>query len=550
MKRTNLAKVLTVLLCAVMLAVTFGGCTGGGKLDENQSLVYNLGAQPESIDPAINTAVDGANVITACFEGLTRLDENGNVKPGVASEWTISDDGLTYTFKIRKDAKWSDGEKVTAKDFAYAWERALDPETKAEYCYQMFYIKGAEEHYLALADKKTSSFESVGVKVKDDYTFEVTLKAPTPYFLELCAFPTLMPVRKDIVEKDPEGWALEPETYIGNGPFKLTAYTQKDSMEFEKNMKYWDAKNVTLSKMTFTMIVESSSAVGSFNKGDLDLIESPPAADIPSLKSKGEYRTVPYIGTYFVCFNNKRAPFDNPKVREAFTLAISRQPIIDAILKAGQKPATAFVPFGIGENATEEFRTKGGDYFKHEGDIERAKELLAEAGFPGGAGFPEIVYLYNTNENHKRIGEALQDMWSKNLGVKVTIQNQDWAVFQETRKQGEYDIARHGWIGDYMDPMTFLDMWLTGGGNNDAKFENAEYDKLIKDAQKETDPAKRMKMLHEAEDIFMKEFAVCPIYFYVSQVCEKPYVKGLYKTATGNLYFEHVKIDVEKKNAK
>jgi oligopeptide transport system substrate-binding protein len=550
MNKKNLSKVLALLLSVMMLTVLFAGCGKSSSKDENQKIVYNLGAQPQTIDPAKNTATDGGNVITACFEGLTRYDKDSKMKPGVAEKWDISDDKVTYTFHLRKDAKWSDGSPVTADDFVYAWKRVLDPATEAAYVYQLFCIKGAEEYYTALSKKEDADFNNVGIKVKDPNTLEVTLKAPTPYFLELCSFATFMPLKKDAVEKDPEGWTMDPSTYIGNGPFKLTEISEKEKYECAKNDKYWDAKNVKLNALTFVMIIEPSSAMGSYDKGDVDVLDAVPPEEIQRLKDAGEYNIVPYIGTYFACFNTKKAPFDNEKVREAFTLAIDRQPLIDAILKAGQKPATAFVPYGIYEEGTTEFRTKGGDYYKPEGDVAKAKQLLADAGYPNGQGLPEITYLYNTSENHKAIAEALQNMWYKNLGVKVKIQNMDWAVFQDARQQGNYQIARHGWIGDYSDPMTFLDMWVTGGGNDDAKYSNPQYDKLIKDASAEPDAKKRMEMLHQAEDILMKDYPVCPLYFYVNQVVEKPYVKGVYKVPTGGIYFDNAYIDEDAKAGK
>lgn len=542
MSKKKLTKLLAALLGVLMVVSLFGGCTGGSNSDANQSLIYNLGSEPETIDPALNTAVDGGTVITAAFEGLTRLDENNKIKAGVAEKWDISADKLTYTFHLRKNAKWSDGKPVTANDFQYAWLRALDPKTEAEYCYQLFYIKNAEAFFNGKAKA-----EDVAIKVVNENTLEVKLEAPTPYFLELCSFATLMPVRKDIVEKSPKEWARNMDTYIGNGPFKVTKFTSKDAIEFEKNKEYWDAKNVKLSKMTFVMVVEASSALQSFEKGEIDLIEAPPSAEIPRLKQDGKLKIMPYIGTYFVVFNNTKAPFDNPKVRKAFNLAINRPQIIDAVLKAGQKPATAFVPDGIADGDGKDFRSKKTEYYKPEGNIEEAKKLLAEAGYPDGKGFPEITYLYNTSEAHKKIAEALQDMWSKNLGVKVKLANQEWAVFQKTRQAGNYDIARHGWIGDYMDPMTFLDMWLKGGGNNDAKYDNPKYDELIKKARVEVDVNKRSQNLHDAEDILLEDMPFAPIYFYVSTICEKPYVKGVNKTPLGTIYFDRAYVDEKAK---
>lgn len=538
MSKKNLSKLLAALLSVMMVVTLFSGCTGGGS-SANQSLIYNLGSEPQTIDPALNTAVDGGIVITAAFEGLTRLDEKSAVKPGVAEKWDVSADKLTYTFHLRKNAKWSDGKAVTAKDFQYAWLRALDPKTEAEYCYQLFYIKNAENFYNGKAKA-----EEVGIKVVDENTLEVKLEAPTPYFLELCAFATLMPVRQDMVEKDPKGWARNMETYIGNGPFKVTKYTSKDAIEFEKNKEYWDNKNIKMGKMTFVMVVEASSALASFEKGEIDLIESPPTAEIPRLQKENKLQINPYLGTYFVVFNNQKAPFDNPKVRQALNLAIDRPQIIDAVLKAGQKPATAFVPNGIldGDGKTD-FRSKKAEYYKPAGDIEQAKKLLAEAGYPDGKGFPEVTYLYNTSEGHKKIAEALQDMWKKNLGINVKLANQEWAVFQKSRQNGDYQIARHGWIGDYMDPMTFLDMWLKGGGNNDAKYDNPEYDKLIKQAKGELDSAKRMDLLHQAEDVIMADMPFAPIYFYVNTMCVNPKLKGVVKTPLGTIYFDHATME-------
>lgn len=539
MKKNISLRLVSALICILMTMSLFAGCGGGSVNSANQVLTYNLGAEPETIDPALNQAVDGGNVITACFEGLTRLDEKNSPVPGVAEKWDVSKDGLTYTFHLRKNAKWSDGQSVTAKDFDYAWKRALNPDTEAAYAYQLFYIKNAENYY-----GKKAAEGDIGIKVVDDYTFVVTLVAPTPYFLELCAFATYMPVRKDIVDKEPKTWATKPETYIGNGPFRMTSYKMKDALEFEKNPNYWNAKTIKLSKMTWVIVVEASSYVVSFEKGEIDLIESPPAADIQRLTEKGLFKIEPYIGTYAVCFNTQKAPFNDARVRRAFNLAIDRQPIIDAVLKAGQKPAIAFVPFGVSDaKPGEDFRTKGGNYFKPEGDLAEAKKLLADAGYPDGVGFPKVTYLYNTSQAHKKIGEALQDMWKKKLGVDVQLQNQDWAVFQKNRQDGNYDFARYGWIGDYMDPMTFLDLWMKGSGNNDCKFDNSEYDSYLNKAKVEPDSVKRMEYMHKAEDILMKEMPLAPLYFYVSTICEQPYVKGIHKTPLGTIYFDHGYID-------
>ncbi|QCX33088.1 peptide ABC transporter substrate-binding protein [Caloramator sp. E03] len=538
MKKKNLFSFLTVILTIVMVGTLFAGCGSKGASNANQTLVYNLGTDSETIDPALNEAVDGATVIANAFEGLTRIGDDNNVKPGVAEKWEISADGTVYTFHLRKEAKWSDGKPVTAKDFEYAWKRALDPKLAATYVFFLTdNIKNAQEYYEGKA-----KWEDVGIKVKDDYTIEVTLKVPTAFFLQLLAMPIYMPLRQDAVEKGGEQWTQSGDTYIGNGPFKMVKWTHNDSMEWEKNENYWDAKNVKLSKMTWVMVNEASSALTSWEKGEIDVIETVPSAEVPRLTKENKLQIYPELGTYYLYFNTKKAPLDNPKVRKALTLAINRQAIIDAVLKTGQKPAYAQVPYGITESdGKSDFREKGGDLFKE--DVQQAKQLLAEAGYPDGKGFPEMTYLYNTSEAHQKIAEMIQDMWKKNLGINIKLANQEWKVFQKTRQNGDFEIARGGWMADYVDPMTFIDMFMSDNGFNDGKFTNAQYDQLLKQAKSTTDLAKRDQLMHDAEKILMDEQAVCPIYFYVSNMCVKPWIKGVYKTPLATVYFDHAYVD-------
>lgn len=549
MKKKTYVKFLAALMGVLMVMSLFTGCGGGGtssgtKDDANQTLVYNLGADPKTIDPGLNEAVDGGNVINACFEGLTRLDKDSKVKPGVAEKWDVSTDGLTYTFHLR-DAKWSDGQPVKAGDFEYAWKRVADPATASTYAnYVTDYIKGAEAFY-----NKKGSKDDVAVKAVDDKTLEVTLNQPTPYFLQLCAFHVYMPVRQDIVEKNPEGWATDPATYIGNGPFKLDKYTHQDSLELSKNENYWNAKEIKLTHMTFVMVEEPSAALTSFEKGDIEFIDNVPASDAPRLKDEGKLQISPQFGTYYVMFNNKKAPFNNPKVRKALALAIDQQVIVDNLTKCGEKPATGFVGYGSYDaDGTTDFRTKGGDFITPQGNVEEAKKLLAEAGYPGGKGFPVFTYLYNTSESHKKIAEAVQDMWKKNLGINCKLANQEWAVFQNTRQAGNYDVARGGWIADFMDPVSMLDIFVTGNGNNDPKYSNTEFDKFIKASKSETDVNKRFEDLHEAEKILMNDSPVATLYFYVNKICVKPYIKGIVQTPTGSIEFDYAYVDQQAKD--
>lgn len=538
MKRfTKLIALATVF---VLVAACFTGCNKkpGKDSDVEQKIVYNLGTEPDAIDPARSTSVGAGTVGIACFEGLTRITTQNAPGPGVAKDWEISDDGLVYTFKLRKDAKWSDGGKVTANDFDYSWRRVLDPNLASEYANQLFYVKNAQDYFEGKASK-----EDIGIKVIDEYTFEVTLEAPCPYFLELCAFHTLMPVKKDVVEKDPDKWFTDPATFIGNGPFKMVKWVHNDSMEFVKNEHYWNSKNVKLEKMKWVMVIDEQAALAAWEGGAIDFLDTVPGIEAPRLLKEGKLTMSPKLGTYYIKFNTTKAPLNDPKVRQALTLALNRQEIIDAVLRTGEKIATAYVPFGIADaDSSKDFRVVGGDYFPNQ-DIEKAKQLLAEAGYPDGKGFPEITYLFNTNESHKKIAEALQDMWKRYLGIEIKIANQEWKVFLDTLDNLNFDFARSGWIGDYIDPMTFLDMYVTNDGNNDTGWSNAEYDSLIKKAKLEPNQEKRMEYMHQAETILIKDMPIGPIYFYVNKSLIKPNIKGIFRTPLGAIYFDQAYVE-------
>ena len=494
-------------------------------------IVYNLGADPATIDTCLANATDAANVITATFEGLTRIQPDQKPGPGVAKNWDLSSDGKVYTFHLRDDAKWSDGKAVTANDFYFAWTRLLNPATAADYSFQLFYVKNAENYF-----NKKAKLSDLGLKVVDQKTFEVTLNAPVPYFLELCAWAQLAPERAEIVNANPKAWANNVDTYIGNGPFKLTSWKHGDSMEFVKNENYWDKANVKIDKMKWTMIVEASSALMAWEKGDVDIIETIPTANIPIMIKNKKLTVTPYLGSYCLYINTKKAPFDNVKFRKALNLAIDRSVITNTILKAGQIPAGAWVPKGLLEPSGKDFRDYKPEYFKVTGDVAEAKKLLLESGVDTTK--LEVEYLYNTSEAHKKIAEAIQNMWSTNLGIKVKLSNQEWSVFQTTRKAGNYMIARAGWIGDYSDPMTFLDMFTSESGQNDIKYTNKAYDTLISQAKNSADPEARMVAMHKAEDMLINDMPLIPIYFYVNTIAINPRIKGFYKTITGPLYFD------------
>lgn len=550
MVKKKLSKVLVVATTIIMTATILAGCskpttttpgTDTNKPKDEQSIVYNLGAENDTYDPGLGTTVGTATVVNQVFEGLMRLNDQNVPEPAVAEKVDFDAANPTkYTFHLRNNAKWSDGQQVKASDFEYAWKRVLNPETASGYANQLYYLKNG-----AAYNGKKATADQVGVKAKDDLTLEVELENPTPYFLQLCSLPTLMPVRKDVVEKDKEKWATKAETYIGNGPFKAASYTPDKEFQFVKNDNYWNKAKVKLDKMKFVMIVQESSALSAFETGEVDYIDAVPSNDIPRLTKEGKVVAVPYIGNYYICLNDKKESLKDERVRKALSLAIDRQILIDKVWQDSRKPATGFVPEGFADSdASKMFRAVGGDMIPSKGDVEQAKKLLAEAGYPDGKGFPTLEYAYNKSEVHSKIAQAVQDMWKKNLGIEVKLNEVEWKVFTPQRRAGNFDIARDGWIGDYLHPMTMLDIFVTGDGNNHAQYSNPKYDELILGAKKEKDPAKAMSMLHDAEKILINDdMAVVPVAFYVSNVACKSYVKGVRKTPVGMMYFDRAYVE-------
>ncbi|MEN8076587.1 peptide ABC transporter substrate-binding protein [Clostridioides difficile] len=551
MKSLKLKKLCAVLMAATISTSLFVGCGGNDKstasgaestATSGQDLMFNLGEDPETIDPTLNTSSGAGTIIVNAFEGLMLLDESEQPVYGAAEDMKVSDDGLVYTFKLRQDGKWSDGEPVTANDFKYSWMRALDKATAAEYSYQLYYIKNAEKFY-----NGEVGADEVGIKVVDDYTLEVTLESPTSYFPQLLAFPTYAPLREDVVSANPDGWATSPETYISNGPFKLVKWDMKDQLVFERNENYWDASNVKLDSLTFKLVTDETTAYSELKAGNFDMVNSVPTNEIQPGKEEGLVKISPYLGTYFFAINvgkqdtlndDVKKALSNKLVRQALNLAVDRQEIIDNVAKAEQVPAYSFVPKGIFNEDGSEFADK--EYYDPaamDENIAKAKELLKEAGYENGEGLPTFELMYNSEGAHKDICQIIQQNWAE-IGVNVELTNQEWAVFLNTRQQGDYQISRHGWIGDYVDPMTFLDMWVTGGGNNDCGFSNAEYDKLITDAKVETDAAKRSEMLRKAEDILMDEMPIIPIYYYTNVRAWNDNVKGIQCSTLGKIYFK------------
>lgn len=536
-------KLALVLAVIMMFSCVLTACNS--KVDDSGALCVNVGPEPNSIDPALNTTVDGATLVIHAFEGLMILDKDGLVVPGQAEKYTVSDDGLTYTFTLRDDLKWSDGSKLTAEDFVYSWNRAVSPETAADYAYMYECIKGYDTATLPATSEDRAP---LAVEAKDEKTIVVTLNAPTPYFLELCAFPAFSPVKKDIVEKYGEAWARKPESYVGNGPYKLVEWKNKGHMLYVKNENYRDVESLGPDKIKFILLEDDNAILSAFKNEEILFADTVANAEIDTWKQNEAFKTVEQFGTYYVSFNTQKEPLNNPKVRKALTLAVDRNYIVDKIGKLNQTPMGAYVPASLSDaDKSKNFREVGGQYYNtspesFESNLEEAKRLLAEAGYPNGEGFPTITYSYNDTTLHANIAEALQDMWSK-LGITVNLELQEWNLFVDSRKTGNYYTARNGWLADYNDPISFLDMWITGGGNNDAQWSNAEYDQLIKDIKVETDINKRFEMMHKAEDIIFEESMLCPIMSYVDEYLQSPKLKGVWSSPLGYKYFMYATVE-------
>ena len=514
---------------------------------DGYNLAVCLASEPMTIDPALNSAVDGAIMTNHMFEGLVKWVDNGSgeaeLAPGQAESWekTVNDDGtVTYAIKMRDGIKWSDGKDVTAGDFEYSWKRLADPATAADYCYMIDMVQGYAEVADGSADKDT-----LGIKAIDDKNLEITLSYDCPYFEEIMAFPATFPVRQDIVEGNEE-WTYSPETYIGNGAYKMVEWSHNAYILTEKSETYYDYEKLGPDTIKYTLLDDNNAMLAAFNSGELNFIMNFPTDEMANYLASGQITVAPYIGTYYVCFNTEDEVFSNPLVRQAFSLVIDRNYIVENVSQSGEVPATGYVPSGVydaeGANG-DDFRTVGGEYYSvsaddYQANCDKARELLAEAGYPNGEGFPAVEYMYNTDDRHKAIAEALQNMWQTELGVTVNLSNQDWNVFLKSRKDGDFQIARNGWIADYNDPCSFLDMWYTGGGNNDAQYSNPEYDALIDAAKATSDQTERMAAFHKAEDLLIGQDSVlAPIYFYTNPYMLSDNISGMYYTPLGYFFF-------------
>ncbi|GHU96722.1 ABC transporter substrate-binding protein [Spirochaetia bacterium] len=556
-------KISIALSVIVSIALSLTGCggqknaaaTGGITPTKDNTLTSVFSSEPNSIDPTINNTVDGNAYIVHAFEGLYRYSEVGGgvvaPVPGQAAsvpQKTVHDDGtVTYVFTLRNNLKWSDGKPVTAQDFVFTWQRLADPKVASDYSYFIDMVVNAIEITAGEKDKG-----ELGMRAVNDTTLEIDLTYDCPYFLQMTAHPATFPVRGDILASAGDEWTFSPATYIGNGPYKLKEWVHNSYLLFEKNPNYYNAAQITGPDfLRFALMDDANSIYAAYRSGEMDFASNNlPVDEIPTLIASGALKVEPQLGTYYIVFNNQKAPFNDARVRKAFSLVIDRNYIVNQITRAGEKPADGFVPSGILDAAGDgsNFRAVGGSYYSikpedYEKNIAEAQQLLAEAGYPGGSGFPVVEYLFNTSESHRAIGEALQDMWKTNLGVNVTLGNQDWAIFLDTRKYGNYQFARAGWVAGFNDPIVTLDLFITGSGNNDPQYANPEFDALINKAKFSSNAEERMRYMHQAEDMLVgRDGAVAPLYYYTDLHLDSARLSGVYYSPLGYYFFDKAKL--------
>lgn len=510
--------------------------SGGNKI-----LKVQVGPDPETIDPALNSAVDGGNMLLHAFECLLIVDQDGKLAPGQAESWETSEDGLTWTFHLREGLKWSDGTPLTANDFVYSWKRVCDPMVAAPYAETVLSMVAGYE------DAIGGNLDALQVVAQDDLTLVVTLNAPCSYFGSLAAFATLSPVQQGTVEANGDAWATAPETYVSNGPFYMTEWVPGSHILFSKNPNYWNADAIKLDGIQFALIEDSNAAYSAYQTGEVLMIKDVPTEEIPSLEGNADFFVDPIIGTYYISLNLNRDAFKDAKVRQALSLAIDRDYVANTLMQGTYSPASNFMGPGWIDTDGAPFidKANGGapyiDTADFEGNLEKAKALLEEAGYPNGEGFPAISYTTNDAGYHKVIAEYLQQAWAE-LGIDLQVNIVEWSSFTPMRRNGEYDVARNGWVGDYSDPSNILDLLYSTNGNNDGKFSNSEYDAAMDTSRTTLDAAERSEALHTAEDILMAEAGCVPIAYYNDFWLQSDKITGSWHSPYGYWYFMYADI--------
>jgi oligopeptide transport system substrate-binding protein len=556
----------SLLLVAVMVSSLILSACGGNKSAESSKgattaangettapangttgldLAVEVGPDPETIDPALNSSADGANMIMHAFETLLIVDKDNKIVPGQAETYDISKDGLTYTFHLRDGLKWSDGTPLTANDFVFSWKRLSDPNVAAPYGEDMLgYVKGYQE---AVA----GNIDALGVSAPDDKTFVVELSVPCVYFLKIVTHATMVPVQKASVEANGEQWSLKPETYVSNGPLKMIDWVPGSHITFSKNENYWNADKVTLNTLKFVLMEDSNAAYSAYRTGEVAMIKDVPTEEIPSLKGKEEFHVEANVGISYLDFNNQKEPFTNSDVRKALSLAIDRDYVSNTVMQGIGAPAGNFVPQGVSDAEAGTYfedvtrKNNGGDFFNiknHEADLAKAKELLANAGYPDGKGFPVVEYMTNDAGHNKAVAEYLQSCW-KELGVKMDIKIVEWGTFAPTRRAGDYLTARDAWSLDYDDPSNLLNLMKSTSGNNNAQYKNPALDKLLDEANATLDVKEHYAKLHEAENMILEDAAIAPLNYRNEFWLQNPKLKGTWYSPFGYWFFQYATME-------
>ena len=560
--RRNFLKVAGVSAAALGLAACGGsksgstatsgstaGSTAGGVNTAGFTVQY--GSNPETLDPALNSAIDASNTIITIFEPLLLINENNEVIGGQAESWEASEDGLTWTFTMRDGLKWSDGTDLTAKDFEYSFKRMVDPNTAAPYaetCLGM--IDGFEEAAgFPDADGNPTAEpnpDALNVKASDDgKTLTIVLSYPCSYFDKMAAFAAMSPVQQATVEANGDSWCTSADTFVSNGPYMITDWTPSERIVLTKNPNYvggWDSSKIVSDTITLLLLEDSSASFAAYNSGEAVLIKDVPTDEIPSLtkaEDGGDFYVDTILGTYYVSLNLQRDAFKDAKVRKALSLAIDRDYVANTIMQGTYTTADSIVGPGIVDESGYFHDNGNAPYISadYEANLAEAKKLLEEAGYPNGEGYPTIEYSTNDAGYHVPLAEYLQQAWG-DLGITLTINKMEWSSFTPARRAGEYDVARNGWVMDYNDPSNMLDLFCTSNGNNDGKYANPDFDAAI-DASKVADSAEHFAQLHKAEDILMEDTGCLPIAYYNDYWLQSPTLKGTWHSPYGYWYLQY-----------
>lgn len=562
--RRNFLKVAGVGAAALGLAACGGNKSGSTATSGNASsagsstgsintagFTVQYGSNPETLDPALNSAVDGGNTVITVFETLLIINENNEAVPGQAESWTTSEDGLTWTFTMRDGLKWSDGSELNAKDFEYSFKRMADPDTAAPYAETCLGMIDGFEEAAGFPDKDGNptvepNLDALNVKASDDgKTLTIVLGYPCSYFDKIAAFAAMSPVQKATVEANGDAWCTSPDTYVCNGPYMITEWTPSERIVLTKNPNYvggWDNSKIVSDSITLLLLEDSSASYAAYNSGEAVLIKDVPTDEIPSLtkaEDGGDFYVDTILGTYYVSLNLKRDAFQDVKVRKALNLAIDRDYVANTIMQGTYTTADSIVGPGIvDENGY--FHDNGNAPYisaDYEANLAEAKKLLEEAGYPNGEGFPTIEYSCNDAGYHVPLAEYLQQAWG-DLGITLTISKMEWSSFTAARRAGEYDVARNGWVMDYNDPSNMLDLFCSGNGNNDGKYSNPEFDAAI-EASRVADVTEHFAQLHKAEDILMEDNGCLPIAYYNDYWLQSPALKGTWHSPYGYWYLQY-----------